>query len=88
PYEGLNEAMKAGLGAANQQRDDLAALVESLAQQVTELSSTVTALGRSQTRRMVSIQGQASARLTEFQEVAADPVNGYARASNLLALSA
>ncbi|WP_164135255.1 hypothetical protein, partial [Stenotrophomonas maltophilia] len=57
PYEGLNEAMKAGLGAANQQRDDLAALVESLAQQVTELSSTVTALGRSQTRRMVSIQG-------------------------------
>ncbi|WP_163980962.1 hypothetical protein, partial [Raoultella ornithinolytica] len=37
---------------------------------------------------MVSIQGQASARLTEFQEVAADPVNGYARASNLLALSA
>ena len=87
-YTMINGAMRNALAEANKQRDEIRAEVEELAQGQTEIMEQVTEMGIRQGRRLVSVQGQAEARLIEMREVFADPVKGFAKASELKGLQA
>lgn len=87
-YDMLQADFRRAMDEVNRQRDELRARVEELAQGQTEIMEVINQQGTLQLDRLVSVKGNVSARIVEMREVFTDPETGFARASDLTALTA